>query len=297
MAELVDALGLGPSGETLESSSLSARTFIFSGMINFLHSFLPQAVLFSMGPLTIYWYGLFLVLAMTASIIVAQSLAKWHQIKTEKIIDLSLWLIIAGILGARVYEIFLELPYYYQHPLNILKIWEGGLAIHGGIIAGAITLYLFSRRHHLSSLKLAAIIVPALALGQAIGRWGNWFNQELFGRPTNLPWGIPIAIENRPWLYLFNDFFHPTFLYESFGCFLIFITLVYLSYRWRANLNTRRNIIIINIYLLAYGSLRLALEFIKVDVTPMLGIWRWPQIISALIIIFSITWLIKTFKK
>lgn len=250
-----------------------------------------------MGPITIHWYGLFLVLGMAAGITVAWRLSHWHQLEPEQILDLSLWLIIGGILGARIYEIFLEAPYYFQHPLAMFKFWEGGLAIHGAIIGGFLALYLFAKKHHLSVLTLIALIVPGLALGQAIGRWGNWFNQELFGLPTSLPWGIPISSINRPLAYATYDFFHPTFLYESVGCLIIFVTLLTLSYYWRQQLNQRRLVIIAASYLLGYAVLRFSLELIKIDPTPMLWGLRWPQWASIILALISLIWLLKSFKK
>ena len=265
-------------------------------MLNLLHYFLPQPLLLAIGPLTIHWYGLCLVLAIAAALGITLKLSREQKINQEQVLDLAIWLIIGGLLGARIYEIFLEWPYYFQNPAAIIKIWEGGLAIHGAIIGGGSALLIFARKNKLSSLKLTALIVPGLALGQAIGRWGNWFNQELFGLPTALPWGIPIALENRPLNYINYNFFHPTFLYESLGCLFIFLILSIMYYRWRRHLDKKKLIIIINTYLLGYALLRFSLEFIKIDQTPLVGGWRWPQIISLLIAAFSITWLVKTFK-
>ena len=266
-------------------------------MISYLHRFIPQPILFDVGPITIYWYGLFLVLAMAAGILITWRLSSWYNIDREKVLDLAIWLIIGGIIGARFYEIFLEFPYYYQHPGAVIRIWEGGLAIHGGIIGGGIALFIFAKINKLSFLKLGALAVPGLALGQALGRWGNWFNQELFGLPTTLPWGIPITIENRPLQYINHEFFHPTFLYESLGCLLIFIFLVIITYYFRQRLDGRRTSLIFASYLISYSLLRFSLEFIKIDVTPMFLGWRWPQVISLIIIIASTLYLFRKFKK
>lgn len=264
--------------------------------MNFLHSFLPQPVLINIGPFTIHWYGLFLVLGLAVGILVALKLSSWYKISQEKILDLALYLIIGGIIGARIYEIFLELPYYLDHPSAMIKVWEGGLAIHGAIIAGILILFIFSRYYKLSFLKLSALSATGLAIGQATGRFGNWFNQELFGLPTNLPWGIPIALENRPFLYQANSFFHPTFLYESLGCLLIFILLLSLSYYWRHHLNNFKLGLILITYLFSYSLLRFSLEFIKADQTPVILGWRWPQIISLIIMIICLA-LIPILKK
>ena len=190
-------------------------------MINFLHTFNPDPILISLGPINIYWYGFFILLGSISALLITLKLASYYNIKKDTIIDLAFYLIIGGIIGARIYHVFLEFPYYLSHPLNIFKIWQGGLAIHGGIIAGVIILFFFaksiSKRSNLqkgdwiSARKnfwlLSAILVPGLALAQAIGRWGNYFNQELFGLPTDKAWGIPINFLNRPAEFLNFQYF------------------------------------------------------------------------------------------
>ncbi|MDP3836641.1 MAG: prolipoprotein diacylglyceryl transferase [bacterium] len=264
-------------------------------MINLLHKFTPDPLLFSLGPVNIRWYGLILVIAMIAGIMSSVYIARRYKIERDTILDLSVWVIVGGLLGARLYEVFLEFSYYASSPISIFKIWEGGLAIHGGIIGGALALFLFAKRHHYDALILAAIIVPGLALGQAIGRFANWFNQELFGLPTSLPWGIPISFINRPIGYESFQYFHPTFLYESLGSLIIFFVLIYLINRFSV-LNYRRQMLIVAIYLIAYSLLRFTLEFIKIDPTPMLLGLRWPQIASLIFIILTATWLSITLK-
>jgi phosphatidylglycerol---prolipoprotein diacylglyceryl transferase len=256
-------------------------------MFSLLHNFLPYPILFQFGIITIHWYGLFIVLGIISALILILSLAKRFNIDSEKIWDLSFYLVLFGIIGARIYEIFLEFPYYSSYPSQVIKIWEGGLAIHGAIIAGAITLFLFIKKNKLDFWQLMAIIVPGLALGQAIGRWGNWFNQELFGLPTSLPWGIPIATENRPLDYINQSFFHPTFLYESIGLFTITIFLIILLYRQKNNLSKKIAMRVGAYYLSLYSILRFSLEFIKVDVTPLFLGLRWPQVISLIIILIA----------
>ncbi len=240
----------------------------------FLHTYIPSSVAFIAGPFTVYWYGLVLAVAMAASIALAMRLARRFDIDRETILDLSFWLIIGGLIGTRVYEIFLEWPYYVAHPASILKIWQGGLAIHGALIGGVVALLIFSYRRRIDFLKLAALCVPAVALGQAIGRWGNWFNQELFGLPTNLPWAIPIEPFYRPLEYIAFSYFHPTFLYESIACALICVILLFMI---RARV---RSATILGSYLIMYGIVRFALEYIKIDQTPLVFGMRWPQVMS-----------------
>jgi len=258
-------------------------------MINFLHVFEPTAILVSFGPISIHWYGLTMVLGILAALALTFFLAKYYGISRDTVFDLSFWLIIGGLIGARIYDVLLQIPYYTNHPLQALEIWKGGLAIHGAIIAGLFIVWQFSRRLKISIWKLSALIVPGLALGQAIGRWGNYFNQEIFGLPTQQAWGIPISLINRPLNYINSSYFHPTFLYESLACLLISISLiafnVYLikkgkldkSYTWLTAL-----------YMILYSILRFGLEFIRLDQTPSILGLRFPQIASLIIIIASL---------
>jgi phosphatidylglycerol:prolipoprotein diacylglycerol transferase len=262
-------------------------------MINFLHTFNPNPILIQIGFIKIHWYGLFIVLGILAALFIAIRLADYYQIKKDDIIDASFWIILAGLLGGRLYDVLLELPYYLEHPTNIIKVWQGGLAIHGAIIAGLMAVIIIARKKQIALLPFLAIITPGLALAQAIGRWGNYFNQELFGLPTSLPWGIPINQINRMPDYYFDRFFHPTFLYESLGNFIIFLILLILHYLMRQNkLKIISNEIIITTYLIAYSLLRFSLEFIKIDATPVFFNLRFPQIISLTIIISALIWLI-----
>jgi len=259
-------------------------------MISFLHNYSPSPIFFTLGPITLKWYGLLIVLGASIALLIALNLAKHYQLKKDLVFDLTFWLIIAGILGARIYDVFLELPYYLKYPLKIFYIWEGGMAIHGAIIAGVIVIYLFSKKHKLNFWALSALTVTVLPLAQAIGRFGNYFNQELFGRPTNLVWGIPIELSNRPLDYLQFTYFHPTFLYESLGLIIIFLSLFLFTIRFLKQgtvyPNFYKNQVLI--YLISYSILRFSLEFIRIDKTPLFLGLRWPQIVSLVIIIISL---------
>mgnify|MGYP001594614994 CR=1 FL=1 len=266
-------------------------------MLNFLHTFNPSPVMAAIGPINIYWYGFFMLLAVLAALTVCLYLTKLHSLKTDIIIDLAFWLIISGLIGARLYEVLLELPYFLANPLNIFKIWQGGLAIHGAIIGGLIALWLFTRKNNFSFFQLAAIIATVLPLGQTIGRWGNYFNQEIFGYPTALLWGIPIDPANRPLTYFDDQYFHPVFLYESIGNLIIFIILFILHYLIIKKNKTSGSVyfLLLTSYFLLYSMLRFSLEFIRLDPAPVLFSLRFPQLISLLIIIFSLSYFIYYF--
>jgi phosphatidylglycerol:prolipoprotein diacylglycerol transferase len=256
-------------------------------MFYFLHNFSPTPVLISVGPLHVYWYGLFIVLGVLAGLSITLKLANKFGLSANKIFDLAFWMIIFGIIGARVYHVLLEWGYYSQNYWNILKVWQGGLAIHGGIIAGLLVLFYFCWKEKVNFWLVAAVFAPGVAIGQAIGRWGNYFNQELFGTPTNLPWGIPIDFMNRPDRYLSASYFHPTFLYESLGDLLIFIILLLIIRQFFIKKFTNYKIILLA-YLIMYSALRFSTEFLRTDITAYFFGYRWPQVISILIIITSI---------
>ncbi len=260
-------------------------------MLNFLHTFNPSPIIATIGPVNIYWYGFFILLATLAALTVSLYLAKFYDIKTDIIIDLAFWLIIGGIVGARIYDIFLEWPYFLNHPLDIFKIWQGGLAIHGAILGGALALWLYTKKYHQDFWQLAAIAVTVLPLAQAIGRLGNYFNQELFGYFTYLPWGIPIDIIHRPWQYLNYDYFHPAFLYEAIGNLIIFLILIFFQI-WlikKQKLSKSNYILCVINYAVLYSLLRFSLEFVRVDATPIIFGLRFPQIVSLIIIFFILS--------
>ena len=261
--------------------------------INFLHTSHPNPILISLGPINIYWYGLFIVLGILAAIFITLKLADYYKIKKETIIDLAFWLIIGGVIGARLYHVLLELQYYLSNPIDAIKIWQGGLAIHGAILAGIVIIWRFSKKHQYNFWLLSSIIAPGLALAQAIGRWGNYFNQELFGKPTKLAWSIPIDLANRPIEYISNEFFHPTFLYESIGNLLIFFILIY-AHIWivkKQKFNNTSYFLLLTSYFILYSLLRFSIEFIRLDPTYVILGLRFPQIVSLIIIFFSIIFL------
>ena len=294
--------------------------------MNFLHTFHPQPILFEYGFIKIHWYGLLMVIAIFVGIFITVKLAKRYGFSKDHVYDLVFYLVIFSLLGARIYAVLLFPSYYSQYPLEIFQVWKGGLAIHGAIIGGIITLYYYAQRKKQSFWLWADILVVPLALGQAIGRWGNYFNQELFGKPTNLPWGIPIDTLSRGAFSKF-EFFHPTFLYESILNFIVFIVLLTLHiHRIKKQetmnkhpltptlshdgeressapsliyKNERGRILEIRnwkleistitlLYLIFYSLIRIAMEQFRIDETPQFFGMRFPIIISGLIFIASI---------
>jgi phosphatidylglycerol---prolipoprotein diacylglyceryl transferase len=271
-------------------------------MIYFLHTFNPDPVLVSFGFIRIYWYGMFIVIGILCGIFITFKLAEYYNLNKEALVDFAFWLIITGVVGARIYHVLLEYDFYLKNPLNIFKIWNGGLAIHGAIIGGVLTIWYLTKKYKLNFWLLGAIIVPAMSLAQAIGRWGNYFNQELFGKPTNLPWGIPISIDNRNLEFYNSQYFHPTFLYESIGDLIIFLILILLHYlvikkKIFKDLPNFSYQLIFFSYLILYSLLRFITEFIRIDSSYVFFGLRWPQIVSMLVVIFSVGYMFKINKK
>ncbi len=249
--------------------------------MNLLHYFHPNPIFFQIGGLKIHYYGLIIVLAVFSGLWILTSLAKKKNLRLDDIQDLFFWVVVIGILGARLYQVFVLNWNYYQNNLwAIFKIWEGGLAIHGAIILGLATLLVWSRKKKINFLRILDIGVPVLALGQALGRWGNYFNQELFGKPVS--WGIPIDLANRPRGFESYGFFHPTFLYESILDFILFLILLFLV---RKGVKTGIPTLV---YFLGYGLIRFSMEFIRIDSTLLVLGFRFPQIVSLILIIMAI---------
>src|SRR3989344_4300163 len=251
-------------------------------MLTFLHTFEPQPIILQLGPLALRWHGLLMVTSMIAGLLIVLRFARQEKIKSDDVFDLAFYLIIFSLLGARIYAVLLELPYYLNNPFEIIAVWHGGLAIHGAIIAGGLTLLVYCRKKRQSFWQWADRLVVALPLGQAIGRWGNYFNQELFGKPTDLPWGIPISPVNRPVEYLTSPYFHPTFLYESLLNLLNVGLLLFLFPKLK-----QRSGVLAGLYLINFAVIRTLMESLRIDSTPLLFGLRLPVIASLIIAVIG----------
>lgn len=172
-------------------------------------------VFLRLGPLEIRWYGLLIASSFVPGFYLAASEGVRKGLPAEHVLDFAMWAAVGGVVGARLGFVVQNLPYFLAHPGRILAAWEGGLSMHGVMVGGVVAALIFTRRRQIPFLPFADVMVPSLLLGQAIGRWGNFFNQELFGYPTDVPWKMYIRPENRPPAFAHEAFFHPTFLYES----------------------------------------------------------------------------------
>ena len=233
---------------------------------------LNDPVAFSLFGLEIRWYALFILTGIAVGIVVMRKLAIARGQDPEFVLDLTPIVIIAGIIGARVYYLLLRWDDYIDDPGAALNVRLGGLTIHGALVAGAAAFvgYCWWRRER--PFAWVDVIIAGVPFGQAIGRWGNWANQEAFGTPTDLPWAVAIAPEHRPPQFAEFSTFHPTFLYESIINLAIGILLVWLLLRGRSSQRLREGDLLW-IYLILYGLIRWVIES---DRTDSLTIGPWP---------------------
>ncbi len=251
----------------------------------------PGPEVFDIGFLTIRWYGLLIASALLIGVNLSQYLAKKRGVNPELLGDLVIWMVLGALPGARIYYVLFKWQEYSQNPQDIIAIWKGGIAIHGAIIGGTIAIIIFARINKISFWQLTDLVVPSLILGQAIGRWGNFFNSEAFGAPTNLPWKLYIPAVNRPYQYLEFQYFHPTFLYESLWNILVFAILIWLFFWGLKNRNKLKIGTLTFVYSLAYSSGRIWIEGLRTD-SLMLGPLRIAQLVSLTAMLFGIGGLI-----
>lgn len=244
----------------------------------------PADVAFNIFGFPVYFYGIILAVAILIGTYTAYYLYKRFYDKKDaaNIIDFSPLLIIIGVLGARLYYCSVNYGYYKIHPAEILNVRQGGLSIHGMIIIGLISLFVFSKIYKMSFLKLIDVFLCGTSLGQSIGRWGNFFNSEAFGTPTNLPWKLYIPISQRPSQFIDYQYFHPTFLYESILDIAIFIILLLLFRRF-----SKYPGMLACLYLILYSFARIFVEHYRID--SVLNIHGYPvaQITSFGLILFA----------
>lgn len=261
--------------------------------------FFPSSVAFSI-PLPngqsfpIYWYGILIVAGALTGAFVATREAKRRGIDPDHVWNGLLAVLILGVIGARLYHVIssptgtnIGLDYYLQNPLEMLNFRQGGLGIYGAVAGGVLALYLYARWAKINFFQMIDLAIPGLAFGQAIGRWGNFFNQELYGYPTTMPWGIKIDAAHR--LPMFADlsrypvdstFFHPTFLYESLWDLGMAIVLLVIARRW----TKEKNGDLFLLWGIFYGIGRFLVEFQRPDAWMISGI-ATAQIIGLILVV------------
>lgn len=230
-------------------------------------------IIFQIGPIALRWYGVLMAIAVVMGCQIASREVVRRGQKSDDFWDLLIWVLIPGFLGARLYYVFVQSPRdrlgeYLSNPISILQVWNGGIHIFGGFLLGSIALYLYTRLRRLPTLIFLDAIVLALPLSQAIGRWGNFINQELYGPPTTSPLGLRIDAQHR--IPPYNDLnaypestrFHPLFLYESVWNLIGFGLLFWISRRFTSQLRDGDMTLL---YLIWYPLGRFFIELLRTD--------------------------------
>lgn len=231
-----------------------------------------NGVAIEIGPISIRWYAILINAGIVIGILLSRKLAKRQGLNPDTAYDIIIFALPAGIVGARLYYVLFNLPYYLDYPREIFKIWHGGLAIHGGLILGVFVGYIYTKYKNIDFLMWADVAGPGVAIAQAIGRWGNYVNEEAYGYVTDLPWAI----------YVDGAYRHPTFFYESLWNIILTVLLIYAThklYEYKGQ--------IITSYAIGYSVGRFWIEALRTD-SLMLGSFRVAQLISVAIIIISI---------
>lgn len=229
-------------------------------------------VAFKLFGVEVKWYGVIISLAVLIGTFLGLKESERQGIGEDNLIDMLLYAIPLSLIGARVHYVLFSLDYYKHNLKQIFNFRQGGLAIHGAIIVGVLVGYVFSKKRNLDFWTIADVCAPSLVLGQAIGRWGNYINQEAHGGPTNLPWGIMVD----------GVKVHPTFLYESLGNLLVFFFLLW----YRRNKSERSGEVFL-LYVILYSVVRFFVEGFRTD-SLMVGPLRTAQVISVISIAIAV---------
>lgn len=246
-------------------------------------------ILFRLGSITIRYYGLMYVIAITLGFLLASrevrrkammcgSDKKRRPVSTDDLLDLLLWMVPAAIIGARIYYVAFQWEYYGRHLADIVKIWQGGLAIHGGVIGGIVAVYAFTRVKRIAFWQLTDVIAPSLILGQAIGRIGNLMNGDAYGVPTNLPWGIRFPADSPAGMAYPGQATHPSMIYE------MILNLMVFSLLWRMRKRGYKDGFITALYFILYSIARSIVSFTRGD-SLWLGPIRAAHVIGAIFIL------------
>ena len=250
-------------------------------------------IIINIAGFEIRWYSIMLLLAFIIATYVVSRETKRFSIEKDFIFNMLFWALIFGIIGARIYYVIFNYAYYNNNILEMLKIWNGGLAIHGGIIGGLLTIILYTRKYKLRTIRYLDFIVPGLIIGQAIGRWGNFFNSEAHGLATSLEHlkklHIPNFVING--MHINGVYYSPTFFYESILCLLGFIILCIIRRNKYIKVGTPTAL-----YLIIYGTIRFFIERTRTD-SLMIGGFKVAMIVSVIMLVIGIVLLIINSKK
>ena len=245
----------------------------------------PETSFINICGFPVYYYGIIVAVAVFAGTVISNKIALKEYFMPNIVYNIATSIIIGGIIGARLYYCLLNFNQYFANPIEIFALREGGLSIHGAILGGLIVLVYQAKANNINFLKLCDIFSVGLPLAQSIGRWGNFFNMEAFGLPTNLPWGMYVKQALRPDKYFYENYFHPTFLYESICDFAIFLLLYLFVIKKYKNSPG----ITFGIYLIAYSVVRFFIEYIRIDCTKYVCSLAVPQIVSLFMFVVGLS--------
>lgn len=235
------------------------------------------------GSATLHGYGLIMGLAIIGAMFITERGLKLQGVNPAPFQAVALWAVLAGFVGARLYHVATSWRRYLEAPGDIIKIWNGGLGIYGAVLGGAIVGLWLAPRRGIARAALCDAIAPALLFAQALGRWGNYLNQELYGGPTSVPWKLRVEPAFRPESSPEQAYYHPTFLYESLCTATLAIVFYLLLRRWK----TRAPGVLFPLYLGAYSCVRVFTETLRVDETNLWFGLRQNLVIAALIALTS----------
>lgn len=236
------------------------------------------------GDFGLRWYSVLILIGVVLGVSLVQKEGKRFGISSDFLFNMAFWTIIFGIIGARIYYVVFNYSMYKGDLMAIFKIWEGGLAIHGGLIAGALTVFFYCKKYNISFIRIADLCVPALLLAQAIGRWGNFFNGEAHGAATSLEHLQSMHLPNFiiEGMHISGLYYEPTFLYESIACLIGFVVLIIIRRMRYVKIGTPTSI-----YLMYYSVVRFFIESMRTD-SLMLGGFRVAQIVSIILFLIGL---------
>ena len=248
----------------------------------------PVAI--QIGSISIHWYGILIDIAFILGAVLSYRQAKISRLSTDHLFNIIILIIPAALIGARLYYVIFNWQSYAHNPLEAFAIWHGGMAIHGGLIAGVIVGYFYIRKYNLNFWKYSDAVAPSIILGQAIGRWGNFINQEAYGYPVSSEFisHFPAFIQKQ--MFIENQYRHPAFLYESLWDLAVFAFMMYIFKRKQFDGQ------VMLLYLALYSVGRFFIESLRMD-SEMLGPFRLAQVISIILIGLAVYLYIKFSQK
>lgn len=236
----------------------------------------PEPIAFTIFGLDVRWYGILIAIGIVVATLIICKRAPFHDLPREKVLDFGVICIPAGIIGARIYYVLFRWEHYRDDPLSVFDLRGGGLAIHGGLILSLLAVFILCRIWKYKTLNILDLAMPGIVLAQAIGRWGNYFNSEAHGGPTDLPWAVTVG----------GQTYHPTFLYESIWCVILFFILIYVDNHRRFYGQT------FLLYGILYSIERFFVESLRTD-SLMIGPFKQAQVLSlTIIVLFAILYVI-----